>query len=72
MPAADHIIEMGQKTRPQPESRVTHCRQAFPELSKSFDGIDRRETGQIFDLQIADMHQKVPKSLFELALRPIQ
>jgi hypothetical protein len=48
------IIAMRQKThqiRAQPGSRVTHDRRVIPELGESFDGVDRRKIGRIFDLR---------------------
>jgi hypothetical protein len=34
-----------------------------PELGESFDGVDLRKIGRTFDLQIAQLHQKVTESL---------
>jgi hypothetical protein len=44
----------------------------MPELGESFDGTDRREIGQSFDLQIAQLDQRDPESLITVVLQLTQ
>jgi hypothetical protein len=55
----DRITGMRQKNktiRPEPGTQANHRNEVIPELSERFDGIQRRETRQTFDLPIAQLH----------------
>jgi hypothetical protein len=63
----DEITEIRQQIqqmRQQPGSRVTHGGRVTTEPSQKFDGIEPREIGRTFDLQIAHLSSKHPRKSY--------